>query len=228
MDFIGYPLAFTLGSVFMANRYLYRRYFNPVKVINPFKELLKRSQAGKHGKGMFTSQASYWANKTILLELDGEDVIDIELLNEEKAEELKNWTTGQCAIIDAEKLASEFNSSMDIFSDHLNLSKTDSMKFGDFLQDLGLGGGGSSSFAGLGGKKLFIEIRKPSISFESGVEFTSQEVDGSLNSEKVAIKFLGKQNNSSLKTKVRNMYNTEKLLDLTRESPTSSANSAAL
>lgn len=79
-------------------------------------------------------------DKTILMELDGEDIIDLEIL--ENSPE-SGYSSGQSAILDTEKLASEFQSSMSIFSDHVRMSKHDSMHFGEFLQNLNLGGGGS-------------------------------------------------------------------------------------
>lgn len=41
MDFIGYPLAFAMGSVYLTNRVLYKKYFNKVKSVNPFNQMLK-------------------------------------------------------------------------------------------------------------------------------------------------------------------------------------------
>ena len=63
MDFIGYPLLIGAGSIFMANRYLYRKYFNPVVRKNPFQVALQRS-SDYNSKPWYVSTSRFLRDKT--------------------------------------------------------------------------------------------------------------------------------------------------------------------
>ena len=82
MELVGYPLVLGLGTVYFTNRYLYKKYFNPVRAVNPFKKMLESSDSYSK-KNMFTSRKKYWANKTLLLDIDGEDIVDSTLLEDD-------------------------------------------------------------------------------------------------------------------------------------------------
>lgn len=196
MDFIGYPLAIGLGSIYMANRFLYKRYFNPVKDINPFKELLKRDKVWL-AKSRFTTQKRFWANQTILMELDGQDIVDLHILKDENDIDSEAFSDSESVILDVEKLGSEFSSSMDLFSQYLNLSKKDSMNLGEFLLTTGIGGGSQRYTFGFGGKKVLLEIRKE-----------LREANQNLHTDKITLKFSGKQTTEALSQKIYSLYRT--------------------
>ena len=63
MELFGYPLAIGAGTIFMANRYLYKKYFNPAKLSNPFKFALSKN-AEFRAKSWFLSNRRFMQNRS--------------------------------------------------------------------------------------------------------------------------------------------------------------------
>ena len=199
MDFIGYPLIFGVGSVYFANRYIYKRYFNPIIKNSPFVGLLKNNDL-HNKKGFLTRENKFWADKTILMELQRDDIIDANLVDDEHIKNLLglNLSNPQTLIIDSEKLSSPFQSSMDIFIEHLGISKENCNYFGEFLQSIDIGAAGNGATLGAGGKNILVEIRKQ-----------IKKDNDLIQSQIVAIKFLGQAKTQSLRRKLNEMYQTQ-------------------